>query len=120
VAVIKELVEPMEEELEIVKDELEEEKHEHVAAKKELATAKEQLAQQSKEMKALRKKLQESEAMHAQLESSRPGMVQTTTDAYGLGGHILFFLQHYQPSIFCSSPRLLDNYLQFVASNLIL
>ncbi|KAM3254669.1 hypothetical protein ACQJBY_048251 [Aegilops geniculata] len=66
--VINELVAPMAEQLETVKKELEEVKYEHVAAKEELAVAKEQLAQKNKELKVLRKKLQESEAMHTQHE----------------------------------------------------
>uniref|UniRef100_A0A8I6XXS7 Uncharacterized protein n=1 Tax=Hordeum vulgare subsp. vulgare TaxID=112509 RepID=A0A8I6XXS7_HORVV len=65
--VINELVAPMAEQLEMVK-ELEEEKYEHVAAKEELAVAKEQLAQKNKELKVLRRKLHESEAMHSQHE----------------------------------------------------
>lgn len=66
--VINELVAPMAEQLEMVKKELEEEKYEHVAAKEELVLAKEQLAQKNKELKVLRRKLQESEAMHTQHE----------------------------------------------------
>ncbi|VAI13869.1 unnamed protein product [Triticum turgidum subsp. durum] len=66
--VINALVAPMAEQLEMVKKELKEIKYEHVGAKEELAVAKEQLAQKNKDLKVLRKKLQESEAMHTQHE----------------------------------------------------
>ena len=58
------------------KEELAAGKHEHVAAKEELVVAKEQLAEKNEELDVLGKKLQESEAMHKQLqqhEGSAPG-----------------------------------------------
>ena len=101
----------MEKQLEMVKKELEEVKYEHVAAKEELAVAKEQLAQKNKELKVLRKKLQESEAMHTQHEqqigsASKPArskMVNTKSHLpqlfriWSFGGLIILILQHHQP-----------------------
>jgi hypothetical protein len=103
------------EELMAAKHENVAEKHEHVITKEKLVVANAELAQRNEELEVLRKRLEESEAMHTQIQQqkrSAPGpepaqSIRVKTIACSL-------------LLSTSSPSQNEKYLHFGASNLIL